>query len=509
MEVRTYDILNAGPKNRFMVNGKIVSNSGAGLQPQNLPRPSMHNSIFHDSKDEYEITEDDLSLLSSGDVGLIKEFWKNPMVLASDSIRSMIVADKGKIFYCADFSAIEGRCLAWLAGEEHILEAYIKGLDSYKIAASSIFKVPYEQITGTQRQVGKTAELACLGKDTLVFTDNGLKKIIDVTIYDRLWDGYKWVNHDGVIFKGYRNVVDFLGVEITEDHLIKVGDKWKETKKVECKESMIYRALETGLENSPYGALIEKSVEHEQKTKSQNYVPVFDIMNSGNLNCFSILTNSGPIIVHNCGFGGGYGAMCRFGADKMGIDEEEGREIVKEWRKSRPKTTKLWYGYDSAAVNAVQHEGGVFTYRGTLFKKVNNFLCIKLPSNRVLFYPYPKLEKVYLPWEDEHGNPATKFGVTTMCTLQGGGVVRQPLNFIKITENVTQAVSRDVLKEAIFRLEKAGYKTVMHIHDEVVAEVDEGFGSLEEFETIMSEVPKWAEGFPIKAKGWVGKRYRK
>lgn len=78
-----------------------------------------------------------------------------------------------------------------------------------------------------------------------------------------------------------------------------------------------------------------------------------------------------------------------------------------------------------------------------------------------------------------------------------------------IVHNCTQAIARDVLRDAMFRLEDAGYEIVMHVHDEIVCEVDEGFGSLKEFEAIMAEVPKWAKGFPIKVEGWEGDRYRK
>ena len=78
-----------------------------------------------------------------------------------------------------------------------------------------------------------------------------------------------------------------------------------------------------------------------------------------------------------------------------------------------------------------------------------------------------------------------------------------------ICENVCQAVARDLLAEGLMRWEAAGYKVVMHVHDELVAEVNKNFGSLEDACDLLCEVPAWAENLPIVAEGWVGQRYRK
>jgi len=154
----------------------------------------------------------------------------------------------------------------------------------------------------------------------------------------------------------------------------------------------------------------------------------------------------------------------------------------------------------------VQQPGGTFTAgaRPVKFKKSGSFLFCLLPSGRVLTYPYPEVKDVETPWGamkpqlSYMGTDALTKAWTRIETYGG-----------KLVENIIQAICRDLLAEAIVRLETAGYFVVMHVHDEIVCEVKDTFGSLGEMEKLMSFKSQWATGMPVAVEGWRGKRYRK
>ena len=123
--------------------------SGRLIQPQNFPRGAFSN------------VDECIELFKRRDLESVKLWFGDPMVAASTCLRGMIIPEDGKTFVCADYSSIEGRVLAWLAGEKTALDVYWKGRDPYKVnAAAAIYGVPYDEVTKKQRQVGKVAELA-------------------------------------------------------------------------------------------------------------------------------------------------------------------------------------------------------------------------------------------------------------------------------------------------------------------------------------------------------------
>jgi DNA polymerase len=130
------------------------------------------------------------------------------------------------------------------------------------------------------------------------------------------------------------------------------------------------------------------------------------------------------------------------------------------------------------------------------------FLFIKLPSGRKLSYPYPRIEIADLRHEVVVFKDASSGQWRDIRNGNGayGGLW---------TENIVSAISRDLLAAALLRLERAGYRVVLHIHDEVVTEVPIGFGSAGEFTKILTASPSWALGLPIAAKAWTGPRFNK
>lgn len=205
------------------------------------------------------------------------------------------------------------------------------------------------------------------------------------------------------------------------------------------------------------------------------------------------------------GYQGSVGAWKAFGADRYLNSDEEILTAVQEWRSASPKIVNFWHGLERAAKRAIQYMGNAVGYRGVTYLSDGKVLSCKLPSGRKLHYHKPALVNALSPW----GKPIVKIIYWGKCGTTGKFVQLDTYGG-KLCENVVQAVARDLLTYAMVNLEKNGYTIVLHIHDEIVSEIPKGYGSGEEFEKIMMEMPAWAHGWPIKAAGvWRGKRYRK
>lgn len=232
------------------------------------------------------------------------------------------------------------------------------------------------------------------------------------------------------------------------------------------------------------------------------------------------------------GYQGWVGAWKNFGADAFFSDDEIKKHVL-AWRAESPAIVEFWggqernkfdnnnyyrelYGLEGAAISAVMNPGQLFTVhanhpdsRPVSYFVYDDVLYCRLPSGRLLTYHRPRLTPSSRPYQE--GNWTLSFMTWNSNPKMGAaGWVRMETYGGKLTENVVQAVSRDILAYALVNLARAGYPIVLHVHDEIVAEVEKEWGSVEEFERIMGTLPAWCSSWPVKAAGgWRGLRYRK
>ena len=321
--------------------------AGRGIQLQNLPQ--NHIATLDEARE----------LVKLGCFNMVEGIYGNTPDILSQLIRTMLIPKPGCEFIIADFSAIEARVLAWLAGEQWRIDAFKRGDDIYCASASQMFGVPVVKhgINGELRQKGKVAELAC-------------------------------------------------------------------------------------------------------------------------------------------GYGGGAGALISMGALDMGLKESELPDLIDDWRNSNPNITKFWYAVEKAAVDTIKdHQERTVDKIG--FQFYANTLWLVLPSGRKLAYIKPRLQP----------NRFGRMAVTFEGLNAGNKWVRSETYSGKLVENITQATARDLLAEAMRRMELAGLEIVAHVHDEVIIEAPVGSTTVEDVCSIMNQNPPWAEGLPLSSAGYKGVKF--
>lgn len=393
--------------------------AGRRMQPQNMPRPDM-------SQQEIE-----LAIQNIGDPEMLTLlFDKPPLTILSNCLRSMIKAAPGNMLISADYANIEGRMLAWLAGQDDKLDlfrAYDEGTgeDLYKITAGSILDKPAKDVTKLERQeIGKVSELAL---------------------------GF------GGGVGAFNNMAAAYGVNIATAY-------------------------------EP----VTKGATEEQLRKAR-------VLYKGYLTRNKLIIDSDDI-------------MRTFITADL---------IKQKWRATYSAIAAYWLALEDAAMQALRCPGEMFAagprdHREVRFKKSGSFLQCRLPSGRHLIYPFAKIEMLKPIWSEEDDE-------TLRPTITYMGVDSKTRSWKTqkayggmLAENVTQAAARDVLVDGMFAAEAAGYPVVMHVHDEIVAEINGTFDSEQQkkdlvklFEKIITCTGDWADGCPIVAEGWIGERYRK
>lgn len=384
---------------QFYGAGQTHRWAGRGVQFQNMTRPVY---LIGKGDADAKIREA-INSIYSGDTAVIELIYGQPMTLVADCVRSMVVSAPGNVFTASDLSNIEGRSVAWFAGQEDKLDAFRaydagQGPDIYLIQAAGMYNCSLEEAL-EHRQIGKVGELS-LGYQGGPRAFAKMSKNYGVRIAE-LFDGI-WEN-------------------TTDHYRERAREGWKD------------RGSKTGL------------------------------------------TERGWLAA----------------------------EVIKlAWRDKNFRIKEYWSEVEEAAILAVENPGEI-THAGVVkFRKVGSILFCMLPSGTAICYPFPRLRWTKTPWDSNKRTLVYKSMDNFTWSDKGfyGGLG---------VENITQKFARDVMAHKMPLMEEAGYPIVLHAHDELVAETPDDFGSLEEFNSIMAQVPDWAPGLPLSVSGWRGTRYRK
>ena len=329
--------------------------AGRLVQVQNLPQNHLASLDYA------------RSLVKRGDLEEFTDNYSNPTHVLSELIRTAFVAAPGHTFHVCDFSAIEARVIAWLAGENWVLDVFREGGDIYCRTASKMFGVPVEK----------------------------------------------------------------------------------------------------------HGANAE-------------------------------LRQKGKIAVLALGYGGGVSALEAMGGARLGLSEDEEKEIVQLWRKSNQNITQLWQTLEAAAIKAIQTGESVRVNRGIVVGRQWGMLTITLPSGRTLCYPRVSIGiERNDGWRGDH--EIIEYEGTNQTTKKWGKIRTYGG---KLTENVVQAIARDILGIVILRAREAGLPVVFHIHDEIIVEAAPG-QTLEQVEALFSKPISWCTDLPLKGAGYTTPYYLK
>lgn len=419
--------------------------SGRVFQPQNLPRPALK--------------QHDIELgIESVKLGCETLLYANVMELLSSAIRGAIVAGRGRKLVVADLSNIEGRTVAWLAGETWKLQAFRdfdagKGADLYAVAYAKAFAVTPESVMqnkktgdGMQRQIGKVMELmlgyqggvgafitgaATYGIDLAEMAEKALPSV-PADVVAEAQDFLAWLYRQKltVYLKG-------LGL------LPKKGANEVEP---DITDAMYAEALAKAIATDP--ARVE-SIKQSCR---------YDLTERVFIACDA---------------------------------------LKRLWRRAHPAIESLWHDLESAVKDAIACPGEVFIVRKLKVRRVGSWLQLRLPSGRNLSYPMVKLEtdgSISYMGQDQYTRQWKRL------KTYGG----------KLVENVTQAVACDQLAYCMPAIEQAGYPIVLSVHDELLTEPEDSSDyTADHLAQLMTANLGWNEGLPLAAAGYETRRYRK
>ena len=216
----------------------------------------------------------------------------------------------------------------------------------------------------------------------------------------------------------------------------------------------------------------------------------------------------GKQVVLGAGYGLGVKGFQLYCA-KMGVDVDDklAEAAIYGYRDKYYKVVEFWKSLEVAAKSALIRQEVTEVGSYIKFAKVGSFLLMQLPSGRCLSHPFPKIVDHVVKYEGREWNARS---------IEFKGRTRDGKQWDKVrtyggslAESATQGVARDFMANGMLNAEHNGYEVIMTVHDEIVTEVPEGYGDIEEFENLICETPKWGYGMPLKAEGYRSKRYRK
>lgn len=481
-------------------------------------------------------------------------------------LRQAIHAPAGYKVVACDSGQVEARCLAWAANETGLVAQFREGRDPYSELAETVFQVPHEEIfygakhgdkrMKMYRNVGKTAILSCVGGDTEVLTDSGWKLITEVTTHDRLWDGKRWVHHDGVVCNGIRSTVNVGHMYLTDDHLVFAGGDWKTVKELREDPKLMlsafavaaacldcYHKYPEGRADAAWTKLLPTKwhpkirsflaglivklarVVNELDETREKWVriadlkliskaqKVYDILNCGPRNRFLARHGDTVLLCHNCGYGVGAqkfsDTLSRQGA-RLSDDPDKHREMAFNahaiYRAAHPNIVKFWTLCGNVIKDMEAGYSGEFGGPdGKLFKFGTKEMgdCgrqvpyILLPNGYHLWYPNLRVENDNGKVQYFYDRPRGKNVIKTK--IYGGSA----------TENCIQSLAFMILAWQACRMHEAGIQLAANIHDSFATVVPEDkaeeTGQL--MYKIMTTCPPWANTLPLFAELEVGRDF--
>lgn len=186
------------------------------------------------------------------------------------------------------------------------------------------------------------------------------------------------------------------------------------------------------------------------------------------------------------------------------VSNEVAQKAIKTYRETHYKVPELWKNLEKVAILAIQNPKKKYSINHTKWYMKGKWLCCELPSGRCLRYYNPSVEWGETPWGEK--KPLMRYWCVNSVTKKW---FKEKTYGGALAENVVQAISRDLMVNAMWNEHKAGYKLRLTVHDELIAEREIGQGCIKEFEEIMRTTPEWAAGCPVNVEGWHGTRYRK